>query len=233
MSISLYSLAFQPQDDFTTSGGAIDLQTRPLFAQLGGTSTLTVSSDGTDTRIVAISARDVSNNPISLVADLSVSPVTTIAVARFLWAQVSVIDPLRTITIKAGATPIATIPPNELAIRLLFIGAFSETAEIDRFEKIFARNDGTSTITNPFVALTSDPELAYSVGLDPSVNSALSTTNRKTAPVGVTFSGLLTLIQVPSSLTPSSSIGIWVRQRLSAQRAGFASPFTVQVQGGT
>ena len=233
MSLSLYSSVNRPQGDFDLSGGAIDLQWRPFFGQLSSSSPLTIEVNGTDTRFILISARDSSNNLVSIDVDLSDAPVTTIAVSRFLWAEASEAHLSLTATIKAGSTVLGTIPPNELSIRLLFLGAFSETAEIDRFEKIFARNDGASTVHNAYVALTSDPEGVSAIGLDPSVDSALSTTTRKVAPAGVTFSGLLTSIQVPSDLAPGSSIGIWVRQRLSAERAGFASPFTVQVIGGT
>src|SRR3990172_13219300 len=53
----LYCSANMPENDTTTSGGAIDTAVRPVFTQMAANDTIEALSDGSDTRTVTVTAR--------------------------------------------------------------------------------------------------------------------------------------------------------------------------------
>jgi hypothetical protein len=82
------------------------------------------------------------------------------------------------------------------------------------------------------VSESADPTGTHHFGLAASVNDSGTTTNRQTAPGGVTFAS--TAAAVPGTdLAATAAIGIWVRMSLATNNAAVRSTWTAQIAGST
>jgi len=235
----LYNSASMPTDDTSTSGGAIDTLRRPVFTQMTANAQLALVSSGADTRQVTITGRKTDGTYTSETVTLNgtTEVLTTNTYERLLRAEASATHASNTITIKqgAGGSTLATIPPNERGVTAMFINSASESTAVDRYEKVFFKNNhATLTLQSAQVTLTADPAAKIFIGLATAKNDSGSVANRKTAPAGITFVDDNVAVNVPgNTLEAGSAIGVWVRQSLAANDAPVRSTFTLQISGTT
>jgi hypothetical protein len=235
----LYNSANMPTDDTSTSGGAIDTLRRPVFTQMTANAQLALVSSGSDTRQVTITGRRADGTYTSETVTLNgtTEVLTTNTYERLLRAEASATHASNTITIRqgSGGSTLATIPPNERGVTAMFINSASESSAVNRYEKVFFRNNHASlTLQSAKVTLTADPASKIFIGLATSKDDSGSVTNRRTAPSGITFVDDNVAVDVPGgTLEAGSAIGVWVRQSLAANDSPVRSTFTLQVSGTT
>jgi len=103
---------------------------------------------------------------------------------------------------------IITIPAGLLRARGLF-NVCDDSGGGLRYDKTFWRNGHASlTMVNPAYRFTLDPLSKLRIGIHTSKNDTATTTNRKTAPAGVTFVGI-NVDQSGSDLASGDNQGIW------------------------
>jgi hypothetical protein len=109
-------------------------------------------------------------------------------------------------------------PFSALQSRRLFYNAVADSVAVKIiYDKFFFRNDnGVDTIPTPIFSMT-DPSGLIRFGLAAALNDVLTTTDRLTAPSGITFG---TGPQPVSSLTPGDRIGVWVEITIPAAFVG-------------
>lgn len=101
--------------------------------------------------------------------------------------------------------------------RLFYNITADAVAEKVIYDKFFLQNDnGTDTILASMVSLV-DPSGKVAFGLAAALNDTLTTTDRLTAPTGITFGAAP---QVAPDLAPGDRIGVWVRITIPAADAG-------------
>jgi hypothetical protein len=236
-----YGCASRPTDDVSTTGGAIDATTRPVFTQFGANAKLSLTSDGTDTRNVTITGRDAGGAYITETVALTnaVEVLSANTYERILSVIAASSSGTRTVTCKqgSGGSVIATIPVNEVGFYAMFINAASDPSVIKtRYEKLFWKNtNGSLTLTSSQVTLTADPSAVTQMGIAGSLNDSATVANRLAAPGGITFVGTGVAQNVPNSqnLTSGAGIGVWIKQTLAAANAALRSTFTTQLSGNT
>lgn len=231
--------AGRPEDDSATSGGAIDLTHRPELVQFTAPAVIAAVSDGTDTRQFTVTGRDAAGAIVTDTPTLTsaVEVVGTQTFERILKIELASTDPSRTVTFKegSGGATVATIGPNEQDRSGMFLQSASEASPTIRFEKFYWKNtNATLTLNNAEVELTADPAAKIEVGLAPTKDDSASSTNRKTAPAGVSFVDDNIAQAVPTgALAAGEAIGTWMKQSLIADDAAQKTTFTTQVAGTT
>lgn len=235
-----YASANMPEDDTTTSGGAINTAVRLVFTQLTANALVAAVSNGADTRTLNVNGRvpagSISSEAIVLTG--ATEKVGTVTFERLLRVLLSATAADRTVTVRqgAGGATIATIPPNETGFRITFYKAASHpTSARTIYEKGFFRNNhATLTLNDAVVQLFADPSGKIMMGLAPSKNDSGSVANRLTAPSGVTFVDDGVNQNVPGGLLAASEhIGIWIEASLLAGDSAAKSSYTVQISGMT
>lgn len=241
----LYSAASRPQDDSSTTGGAIDATYRPMDNEFSGNAIAQVVSDGADTRTVRVVGRLVSGvidqEDIVLNGTTPVSGAKTWQYLLLAFIQTGGSSGTRTVSIKegAGGTVRHQILPNEIGGQRLFYGAVSSTSPVTRYEKLFFKNtNGSLALTTAAIKLTADPSSRIRVGCAPSVGDSATVANRLSAPASVSFVDDNVSQSVPGgSVASGSAIGVWAEQALlapgSVPDGAFKSSFTVQLSGQT
>lgn len=233
-----YGPASQPTDDTSTSGGAIDALTRPVFTQFTANAKLALISDGADTRSVDVVGRDATGAVVSetivLTGATEVLSVATFERIQSVKAQTT--SGTRIVTAKqgsAGAT-IGTIPLSEKGFYMMFRNAASAGTSKLRYEKLFWKNtNATLTLNSAQVTLTADPSTKITLALAASKNDSGSVANRLTSP-GLTFVGVGVAQAVPgNTLEAASAIGTWILQTLGINDPALKSSFTTQLDGTT
>src|SRR5260370_1363698 len=147
-----YGAASKPQDDVSTSGGAIDALNRPVFTQLTVNAVIGVGSSaaGDTTQGVTILGRDATGTLVT--TTLTLNGTTEVDGAQTSERLLSVslgTNAAGTVTVKQGVpgSTIATIIPAERGFYALFIQSFSTTSQQVRYEKIFWKNATIGTLT--------------------------------------------------------------------------------------
>lgn len=237
-----YGAASRPEDDASTSGGAIDALNRPEFTQWASGNKVSLTSDGTDTRSVDIKGRLATGVLTSetVVLTNASEVLSTNTYERVLYVRAQTTSGTRTVTIKegAGGTTRGTIPINEKGVFAMFIASASSTSGVtDRYEKIFWKNtNGSSlTLTSSTMTLTADPSSKIKIGIETSIDDSTTVSNRITVPSNPTFVDDGVAQNLPSSgnLAASSAIGTWIKQTLAQNDSAFKSTFTTQLAGNT
>ncbi|HSR50923.1 MAG TPA: hypothetical protein VLV83_08840 [Acidobacteriota bacterium] len=233
-----YGSLNRPEDDISTSGGAIDTDHRMGLTQLAASDTVEMLSDnaGDTTQNVTVTGRDAAGAVVSEQQTLNGTTVVsfTPTFERILKIVMDA-DATGTITVRrssAGPT-VATIPPGERGAFANFIKSASQSSPVTRFEKLFGRNShGTLTLNDAEVELTADPDARIRMGLAATKDDSGSVANRVTAPGGITFVDDGVAQSVPgTTLEAGSGIGVWVEQALLADDPPFNSTFTLQLKG--
>jgi len=234
-----YGAASRPEDDASTSGGAIDTQNRPEMTQLTANSVIAAVSDGADTRTLTVTGRLATGaiDTEALVLTGAVEVVGAKTFERILKLVLSGTDGARTVTVKqgSGGATRATIGPNELSRNGMFLKSASEASPVSRYEKFFWKNTNASlTLNDAEVELTADPAGKIKIGLATSKDDSGSVANRKSAPGGISFVDDNVAIAVPTdTLAAGEAIGTWMEQSLLADDAAQKTTFTTQVSGTT
>ncbi|MDH4276108.1 MAG: hypothetical protein OEW08_13830 [Gammaproteobacteria bacterium] len=232
--------ASRPEDDASTSGGAIDNNCILDVTQLAANAKLeVVSSNAADTMNLTIAGRDASGAIVTETRALTGTTVLQFAtntLERFLKASLAA-TPAGNVTIRvtgAGAT-VVVIPAGATSAAILFINASSEAAQTVRYEKVFWKNtNATLTLTAAQITLTADPSAIIRIAVAAAKNDAVSVANRKTAPGGVTFVDDGVAVNVPGNqLEAAASIGGWIEMTRAAAAGGLKTTYTTQLAGTT
>src|ERR1051326_6897315 len=238
-----YCSLSRPQDDSSTTGGAIDVNHRPAFTQLASNGTLEVisSSAGDTTQIVSVLGRDATGSLKTSTATLNgtsavaLSPATTFE--RVLTCSVNATI-AGTVTLRkssAGAT-VGTIIAGERGFDAFFINAASAGTSLVRYEKLFWKNThGTLTLLSSTVTLTADPSSVTQQGIAATVDDTATIANRLAVPAGISFVGISTAQSVPSGgdLVAGSAVGVWHSQSLAISNAALRTTFTSSLAGNS
>ncbi len=234
-----HAAASMPEDDVSTSGGAIDTAARPDLTHLTANAVIAAISDGADVRTLTITGRLASGaiDTEAIVLTGAVEVVGAKTFERILKAVLSATDGARTVTVKQGAAGAtrATIGPNETTRRLLFYDSASEAGATTRYEKTFLKNNhGTLTLNAAAVQLTADPAAKIKIGVAAAKGDTVSVANRKTAPGGITFVDDGVSQNVPTGvLAAGEAIGVWKELALGASDAPNKTTYTTQLSGTT
>lgn len=234
----LYGALSRPEDDAATSGGAIDIDHRPVFTQLAANDTLEMLSDnaGDTTQSVTVTGRDAAGAVFSDSKTLNgTTPVAFTGTFERVQKVVMDSDAIGNVTIRrASAGPtVGVIPPGERGFFAHFLNSASEASPTTRFEKDHWRNShGTLTLNAAKVQLFADPSSVIRQGVVAAKNDSTSVTNRKTTPGGVTFVDDGIDQNVPgTTLEAASNIGLWWELSLAADNVPIRDTFTARITG--
>lgn len=236
-----YGVASVPENDTSTSGGAIDTAKHYDITDIGATDQVTVISDGADTRTITIYGRNAAGAMVSeaLVLNGTTRVTGTQAFERISKITASAGDGTRTVTITRDDSPtftvIATLAPNYTSAHRLFYDAASESGIVIRYEKEFWKNThGTLTLNVAKMKLTADPQARIRMGIAAAKGDTVSVANRKTAPGGITFVDDNVEQNVPAGILASAeTIGVWIEMNLPANDPAFKNTYTTQLSGTT
>jgi hypothetical protein len=238
-----FHAATQSDADAITVGGAIDLLRRPDFTQIAANDDIEViSSSASDTQNCTITARAADGSITT--QTLALTGVTAKifsglgaagVVERVLSVELASVA-IGTITVRrsvAGAT-LRVIPIGERGFSMVFRKTASDpVSTVNYYAKIFWKNtNATNALLSALVSESADPAARITHGLAASVNDSGTTTNRQTAPGGVTFAG--TAAAVPGTdLLSLGTIGTWLNMTLPAADPPIRSTYTSQLAGST
>lgn len=239
-----YASANMPEDDVSTSGGAIDALRRIAFTQLAADDDIEViSSSASDTQNCTIEGRLASGALASETAALTGTTAKIFAtlgvVERVLDVELASVA-IGTITVRrsvAGAT-LATIPVGERGFMMFLRKAVSDAVSTKNFYmKVFWKNaHATLSLLNAKVKQNADPATRITHLLAASVNDSATTTNRVTAPGAAdtqdpdTFDD--TDKTVPgTNLAALAAIGTWLRGQFTAGDGPHRQTYTTELAG--
>jgi hypothetical protein len=237
----LYHAANQSDVDGATVGGAIDALRRPDFTQLASNAALEVvsSAAGDTTQTVTVRARNAAGSIVSQTVTLNGTTAVQLAtlgtVERVLKCEMSA-TATGTVTLRvtsAGAT-VRAIPVGERGFSAVFReGSSSTSGTVTYYAKLFWKNTNSSNaLLSAQVSESADPTGLVDHGLAASTGDSGTSTNRQTAPGGVTFAS--TAANVPGTdLGTSTAIGVWLRLSLATNNAAIRSTYTSQLAGST
>lgn len=237
--LKAYQAANMPEDDVSTTGGAVATSGLIEFTDLAANDTLeAVSDNAADTMNLTLVGRDAGGAIVTETRALNGTTVVgfvTNTLERVLKATLAA-GAAGIVTIRrasAGPTVVA-IPAGKTSVRRLFYDSASEAGSTTRYEKIFLRNEsGVDTLNSAAVQLTADPSAAIRIGVAAAKGDAGTVANRKTSP-SVTFVDDGVSQSVPGgTLAAGESIGVWVELVRGAGAAPINSTFTVQLSGTT
>lgn len=243
----VYGSANMPQDDTSTSGGAIDTTTKIIFTDIAATDQVTVisSAAGDTTQTVTVYGRNAGGTIVSEGLSLNGTNRVTGAVAfeRILKVVVNAAH-TGTITVARDNTPtfteIGTLESGVLTLRRLFYDAASDASggsSRDFYEKVFLKNtNATFTLSNAKIVEQADPTGNMTFDLEDAVDDNNSVASRlNTAPTGMlgTFTGAIKTVPGGGNLIAASAIGIWVKLTLAAGTAAAKSTYTLRATGTT
>lgn len=242
-----YGSANMPEDNTSTSGGAIDTTTKVIFTDIAATDQVTVISDaaGDTTQIVTVYGRNAGGTIVSEALNLNGTNRVTGATAfeRILKVVVNAAH-TGTITVTRDNTPtfteIGTMESGVLTLRRMFYDAAADASggsSRDFYEKLFIKNtNGTSTLSNAQIAEQADPSGLITFDLEDAVNDNNSVTNRlNNAPSGMSssFNGTTKTVPGGGNLIAGNYIGVWLKLTLAAGTAAAKSTYTLRTTGTT
>ncbi len=234
-----FAAASMPDDDVSTSGGAIDLKRRCDFTPIAGNDTVTAISDNAgDTQNLTIEGRATSGaivtetkalNGVTGIDFSTLGTVERILKGELASDAVGIITVARGLAAGPGPT-IRTIPATERGFLRMFRKSASESGATERYEKFFWKNDhGTESLNAAHVDQNADPVAKFSHALDASKDASTSVADRTTSP-GFTFND--TDKNVPGTdLLAGEAIGTWLNMSLLAADAAFKDTYTSELEG--
>lgn len=227
-------------------GGAIDLTTRVILAQITGTDTVQILSDGADVRTATIVGRLASGILAAEVLTLNgVTPVTSAnTYERIQSVTLSATSVTRVFTLRrtTGAVLIVNIggvaPADATEIRATMMFRNSTiplSGTTERYEKLFWKNANAAAIalTSAIVSQGADPLSRIRHGLAAAVNDSLTVANRITAPAGVSFADTAITVPGGGNIAAGSQIGVWLNESLPSGDSPFKNTYTSQLDGNT
>lgn len=233
-----YAAANRPLDDVSLVGGAIDIKTKILTTSIFANEVEVLSSSASDTQSLYLYGRAKNGRKGIRVIQLN---GTTVVADPFYFDQIFDIqlssDAIGTVTIRKASTDVTfvTISAGSRGHTSLFKYSYaSEGQTFTRYDKMFAKNtSGADSLYDASVLLI-DESGNLTFGLDTSVNGNTSAANRKTAPSGITFYDLDTIVDVPGTdLASTARIGIWIKQVLRRRELPSNSDLVAAIAGAT
>lgn len=235
--LALFCSLNMPEADTGTSGGAIDLDNRPVFSVMSANASLRVKSSaaGDTTQQITVEGRDADGDIVTDTKTLNgtnnVSLSSLGTVTEVLKATLNA-DAAGIVTLETdAAVVIGTIPIGERGFMAVHRKALaSAVAARDFYYKVFAKNiHATHTLNGAQVVLFSDPFDRATFALAAATNDSGSVANRLTSP-GLTFND--TDKAVPGGdLTAAEAIGIWLKFSHPAGDNSYMSSITLRVKG--
>lgn len=233
--LKLYGCADMEEVDGSTEGGAIDLTTRivfdsPALANVFGSTFDVISDQAADnSQTVEVYGRDSTG---SIVTDSKTLNGTTIVHGTVTFAEILKVTISAahagnvTITRHSDASTLVAIESGVLQIRRLFYGVASDNSSgstRNYYDKAFLKNtNGTKAALTLTVKTNTDVSAgSCQVAVESSVNGTGTSTNRQTAPSGITGAGFSDgPTAIPGGdLAPGAAIGIWFNLTLPAGTA--------------
>lgn len=233
-----YAAASMPDDDTSTSGGAIDSKRRVVFTEQATDFIEVVSDNAGDTQDCTVVARAISGSVTTDTKALTGTTPVGFGAFEHLLSVDLVSDAVGTVTVRlaGGGATFGTIPAGERGFVRLFRKAASEPSPASRYEKLFIKNThATLSLLSASVVETADPDSKMSFTLASAVDDINSVANRKTAPGAAiiepdSFDDAEK--SVPGgTLAAGSAIGVWVKQTLDALDSPLESSFTLKIAG--
>lgn len=234
--LNAYQSAVMPEDDTTGSvGGAIATAGRVKPMPWPATEAPVVRSDNAaDTMVATVGGLDGAGALVEDTRSLAgVAPQTYPTSFSRILKLVLASAAAGTVTWyrNDNSTVVQSLAPGETSNRAMFYDAASAASQVIRYEKLFWQNDhGTLTLNSAELELTADPQARIRVGDENTPDD--TTTNRVTAPSGVTFVNDSVVIDI-TSLAAGANNGLWAELDLPADDPAFNSSFTTQLNGTT
>lgn len=243
-----YASANMPESDSTTSGGAIDVDTRIIFTDISAADTVEVVSAnaGDTTQTVTITGRRADGVIVSDALSLNgTTVVTSTETFERILKVVMDSDAAGIVTVRKQSdnVTIGNIPIGERGFRRPFYDATAYAtgggAKV-LYEKIHLANiHSTLALLNAAIEATSDPSSLLAFRLEDALNDTNSATNRLTAPTGLDANSWDDSSKsVPGGYLGASgsgedTIGIWIQLSLSESQAPGESSYTLTVTGSS
>lgn len=235
-----YQSANMPQDDASTSGGAIATAAIIDDMILAANDTLKVKSTiaGDTTQTVTVTGRNAAGAIVSEVQTLNGTTAVSYATTfeRILKVVMSATS-TGTVTLyrSDGTTAVVALPTLKTSVRRLFYDSASAAGSTVRYEKIFWKNEHASlTLTTATLKLTADPAAVIRIAGATAVDDSGSVANRLTLPGGLTFvDDNVSQAVVGNALAASSAIGVWVEMTLAGSNAAIKNTFATQLAGNS
>lgn len=239
--------ANMPENDSSTSGGAIDTATKIIFTDISATDEVEIlSDDASDTsQTVTIYGRDSGGNIVSEAETLNgtTAVTTTQTFERILKITLnSAASGTVTIRKESDNAEIATMAAGITTVRRPFYDATAEASGGSSktfYEKVFIKNtNGSTDLLSAKIQGTSDPSGKLAFDLEDATNDNNSVSNRLTAPAGSDMLGSPTFNDsqktIPGdNLASGEAIGVWLQLTLAAGTAAAKTTYTLQVTGTT
>lgn len=240
-----YGSASMPDDDTPTGiGGAIDLTTRIIFADISAADTVEILSDnaGDTTQTVTVHGRDAGGNLVSETETLAgTTPQTTTQSFERITKIVMSATATGTVTVRKQSddVEIATLEPGVTDIRRPFYDALAEASGGSArtyYEKVFLKNNNATTaLTGATIAEQADPSTNVAFALESSLDGTDTNGagNRQTHTGGYTFDNTTKNVANSQSLTALAAQGVWLSLDLPAGEAADNTTYTLRVSGNT
>ena len=236
----IYNTLYNPVNDTSTAGGAIDASMRATFDDPTSAATVTfVSTSASDTQNVAVTGRNTAGGITS--ESIVLSGTTTVTSSntyeRILTCALSSAAN-GTVTVSGtSVNKITDIPVAETGFRRPFYDAIAITSSSKTlYEKLFIKNNNsTTTLSNAtLIEVSSGLYSSIDFGIENDKQSSQTISNRTAVPTGIgggfgsSASGL-----VGDQLGAGDYQGVWLKLSLSAGEAASNSYYQVQVSGTT
>lgn len=159
---------------------------------------------------------------------------TKVATVERAWA----VNPDATTTFRIGnGFYFEKAPVEVMQLRRPFYNAAADVgggAQRKYYEKIFAKNiHGTLTLSSAQVLEQADPSGKHAFGLPNTLDDTGTSTDRRTAPGGITFDSAAKNVANAQNLTAGAAQGVWLELTLNAGDAAQKTSYTPRVAGST
>lgn len=242
-----------PTSDTTTTGGAIDLDYRVIFTDLGANDDVEVVSaaGGDTTQSCTVVARDATGASVTQTVTLN---GTTAVIFSALSGDGIVTDiqsfgmdadavGIVTLRRSVAGTTISTVPIGERGFIRLFRNLSSAASAVTAYEKIFWKNThATLSLLTAIIKENADPTAKVEFALEDAIDDTGTVTNRLTAPAaGDLASGgfsssdqaLSTIDLGTADLAAGLAIGVWIKLSLLADDSPIQNTYTTELSGST
>lgn len=244
-----YTSANMPEDDSSTSGGAVNKDMRVIFTDISAVDTVEILSSNTadTTQTVTITGRRADGVIVSDILSLNgTTVVTSTETFERILKVIMNADAVGIVTIRKQSdnVTIGDIPVGERGFRRPFYDATAYStgggAKV-LYEKCFLVNNHTSlALLNATIEATSDPSTFLAFRLEDALNDNNSSTNRLTLPTGLDANSWDdTAKSIPggylgdATTSTEDEIGVWLRLSLPEDTAPAKSSYTLTVTGSS
>lgn len=236
--LKFYGSLNMPENDTATAGGGIDTACKIEFTDItpAGTVEMLSSATGDTTQTVTITGR---NNAGEIISETkTLNGVTVVAFTSTFERILKVImsaTAAGTITIRktSAGGDLVLMEPGITKVRRPFYNVSTPTTgSKDYYEKVFVRNtNATLSLTNAMIKEAADPSGKITFGVAGTLNDTTTTTNRITAPSGITFDNADKSVANNGNLSAGSSQGTWLKLTLASTDLATKTTYTLRCEG--